>query len=61
MPVWLRKFTLKEISDFYKKEKEEYDKAQGKGKTTAMDPSGKVNTSNLPQFKQPSSKSTSYK
>jgi hypothetical protein len=30
MPIWLRKFTHKNISDFYIKEKAEYDKAVGK-------------------------------
>lgn len=33
MPIWLRTFTYKTISDFYEKEKEEYEKATGKGKT----------------------------
>ena len=61
MPIWLRKYTFKEISEFYDEEKKEYEKSQGKGKTTVVDSSGKVNTSNLPQFKGASQKSTSYK
>jgi len=61
MPIWLRKFTLKEISDFYAEEKKQYEKAQGKGKTTVMDSSGKVNPSNLPQFSKGSKPRTSYK
>ena len=33
MPIWLRKFTFNSINEFYVKEKEEYDKAAGKGET----------------------------
>ena len=61
MPIWLRKYTFKEISDFYEKEKKEYEKAQGKGKSTLMDSEGQVNTSNLPQFAKGSKPRTSYK
>jgi len=28
MPIWLRKFTFKEIKDFYEEEKKEYEKAK---------------------------------
>lgn len=38
MPVWLRRFTHKSISDFYEKEKEEYDKLSGKQKIDANNP-----------------------
>ena len=31
MPIWLRRFTFNSIDEFYKKEREEYDKASGKG------------------------------
>ena len=61
MPIWLRKYTFKEISDFYEKERKEYDKAQSKGKSTLMDSEGKVNTSNLPQFSKGTKPRTSYK
>ena len=30
MPIWLRRFTFQKISEFYEKEKEEHEKAQGK-------------------------------
>ena len=32
MPLWLRKFTFQQISQFYEKEKAEMDKANGKSK-----------------------------
>lgn len=32
MPIWLRNYTYRKISDFYEKEKEEMDKAKGKQK-----------------------------
>ena len=31
MPIWLRKFTYKEIVDFYEEEKKQMAKARGKG------------------------------
>lgn len=34
MPVWLRNYTFRKISDFYEKEKEEYEKAKGRQKAT---------------------------
>jgi len=61
MPIWLRKYTFKEISDFYNNEKKEYEKSQGKGSSTVVDSDGKVNTSNLPQFSKGSKPRTSYK
>jgi len=35
MPIWLRRYTFHEIKEFYEKEKEEYEKAQGKNTITA--------------------------
>ncbi len=61
MPIWLRKFTYKEIVDFYKEEQKQYDKAQGKGSSTVVDSSGQVNPANLPQFSKGSKPRTSYK
>lgn len=45
MPLWLRKFTLQQIIDFKKTEKDEYDKAtsEGSNKQTAIGADGKVN------------------
>jgi len=47
MPIWLRRFTLQQIIDYKKEEKKAYDKAssQGKNKTTAIGPDGKINPS----------------
>ena len=61
MPVWLRKFTFKEINDFYTEQNKEYEKATNQGSTTVMDSTGKVNPANLPHFARGSSKRTSYK
>ena len=48
MPVWLRKFTFNEISNYNDEEKKEYEKAKdGKGKQTLVSPDGKVNA---PEF-----------
>ncbi len=33
MPIWLRRFTFNQINEFYVQEKEEFDKAVGKGET----------------------------
>ena len=35
MPIWLRKFTFHKIKEYYDKEAEEAEKAQGKHKQTA--------------------------
>lgn len=45
MPRWLRQFTFNKIDEYYKKEIEEHEKAQGKSsnKSTLVDPSGKIN------------------
>jgi len=51
MPIWLRKFTFKEIQKFYE-EKSSAEKNQlNAGKTSLVNYEGKVNT---PQFKQAS-------
>jgi hypothetical protein len=31
MPIWLRRFTFNSMNEFYEKEREEYNKAAGKG------------------------------
>lgn len=51
MPLWLRKFTFKEISDYYEAEKASIKNEQSAGKSSLVDSEGKVNT---PQFKQAS-------
>lgn len=48
MPIWLRRYTFNSINEFYKKEKEEYDEAVGKGKmVTANTPVAKPNIPKL--------------
>ena len=60
MPIWLRKYTFKEISDFYEEEKKQYEKSSGKNSSTIMDSSGKILPKNIPA--SPASKGkTSYK
>ena len=50
MPIWLRKFTFKEIQDHFDAENEANKKATQKGGTKSMvNPDGKVN---VPDFKK---------
>jgi hypothetical protein len=58
MPIWLRRFTFKEIQDFYKKEQQEVNKVNKNGTSTLVDSSGKINK---PQFVNTSPKIPSYK
>ena len=64
MPVWLRKFTFNEINKFYQEEKEAYENKSSSTKTTAIDPSGKINTPAFSQvsknYKSPNSNNFSY-
>jgi len=53
MPIWLRKFTYQSILEHYQKEKEEYDKASNKTKSSTP----KINKPNIkPAFKTNASK-----
>ena len=58
MPIWLRRFTFKEIQEFYEEEKAAYDKVNKKGTSTLIDSSGKVNK---PQFADASPKRSSFR
>jgi hypothetical protein len=40
MPIWLRNFTYRNIQEFYQKEKEAYEKAQGKSQLKGNQPKG---------------------
>ena len=51
MPIWLRKFTFKEINDFYEKKAKAEKNEQSAGKTSLVDSEGKINA---PQFQQAS-------
>ena len=61
MPIWLRKFTYNEIQKHFKKEKEEYEKASNKDKSTLVSPDGKVNTPEFMKSSKPYKKQSSYK
>lgn len=56
MPIWLRKFTLRQIVEFYDKEKRNYEKNTDSSKAkTVIDSEGNVK---LPEFlKNPAKKS----
>lgn len=58
MPIWLRRFTFKEIQEFYEKEQTEYSKVNKKDTNTLIDSSGKINK---PQFASASPKRPLYK
>lgn len=49
MPVWLRKFTFKQISNYYDERNKAQKAAQNSGKSTLVGEDGKVNA---PAFKQ---------
>ena len=51
MPIWLRKFTFKEIQEFYTKKAATEKNEMSAGKTSLVNSEGKINT---PQFKQAS-------
>lgn len=61
MPIWLRKFTYNEIQKFYKDEKEEYEKASNKNKSTLVSSDGKVNTPEFLKSNQSFKKQSSYR
>jgi hypothetical protein len=42
MPIWLRRYTFRQIREFYEKEKEEFEKASGKNTITANSNLGKI-------------------
>ena len=51
MPIWLRKFTFKEINDFYEAKSTAEKNEMSAGKTSLVTSEGKINA---PQFKQAS-------
>jgi|TARA_R110002033_G_scaffold159611_3_gene195903 hypothetical protein len=51
MPVWLRKFTFKQISNFYEEKNKAQKVAQTSGKTSLVGDDGKINA---PAFKSAS-------
>ena len=62
MPIWLRKFTFKEIQDYYAEEKKQHDAAsKGKGKQTLVNKDGKVNVPAFAEASKPYKGKTGYK
>jgi hypothetical protein len=58
MPIWLRRFTFKEIQEFYEKEHESASKSNKKDNNTLVDSSGKINKT---RFASASPKMPSFK
>jgi len=62
MPIWLRKFTFKEIQDYFDAETEANKKATKKGGTKSMvNPDGKINVPDFKSASAPYKGKTSYK
>ncbi len=57
MPIWLRKFTFKQIKDFYDEEKKQMEKAKQGNSQTLVDTDGKVKS---PEFLKGVKPKTSY-
>ena len=62
MPIWLRKFTYSEITDFYNEEKKAHENASngGKGAKNLVNSDGKVNTPAFAEASKPYKGKTSY-
>ena len=59
MPLWLRKFTFKQIQDFYNKEKESSESyTQDSNTKSVINPDGTINA---PEFLNSNKGKTSYK
>ena len=62
MPIWLRRFTYNKISEYYKKENEEYENTKnGKGKKSMVNSDGTINTPEFLKASEPYKKQSSYK
>ena len=48
MPRWLRLFTLKEIENHFKQQKDQHDNVSSNGSSTVIGPDGKINANNFP-------------
>ena len=44
MPIWLRRFTFKQIQDFNNDQQDKLNSQNNSGETNLVDPTGKVNT-----------------
>lgn len=61
MPLWLRKFTFKEVKEFYEEEAKQMKNQQSAGKKNLVGPDGKVNTPEFKKASQPYQNKSSYK
>jgi len=65
MPIWLRKFTFKEIQDHFddqhQKQKEAMERRKNKGKKSLVSSDGKVNVPAFNEASKPYKGKTSYK
>jgi len=63
MPIWLRKFTLSQMNDYFSEEKKQLENARsgGKGNKTMISPDGKINTPDFASASKPYKGKTSYK
>ncbi len=63
LPIWLRKYIYKEITDFYSEEKKSMENAKAgkKGNKTLVSADGKVNTPAFAQESKAYKGKTSYK
>lgn len=61
LPIWLRKFTFKEINDFYEEEAKAIKESKSSGKKSLVGPDGKVNTPEFKKASQAYAKKSSYK
>jgi hypothetical protein len=57
MPIWLRKFTFKQIKDFYEEEKKQMEEAKSGNSQTLVGTDGKVKS---PQFLKNAKPPASY-
>ena len=61
MPIWLRKLTFKEISDFNSKQNDQIENQTNPGEKTLIDSSGKINAPNFAEAAKDYKKPASYK
>tara|TARA_R110002072_G_scaffold96782_5_gene212725 strand:+ start:436 stop:621 length:186 start_codon:yes stop_codon:yes gene_type:complete len=61
MPVWLRKFTFKQISDYYEERKAIQNNEMSAGKSSLVGEDGKVNAPAFKNASKPYQNKSSYK
>tara|TARA_R110001583_G_scaffold146415_3_gene298438 strand:- start:2210 stop:2521 length:312 start_codon:yes stop_codon:yes gene_type:complete len=61
MPIWLRRFTFKNIQDFHNEESKKIKSQTKEGEKTLVDSSGKINSPNFLEASKSYKKPPSYK